>query len=118
MQLRPSDTLRGGAHTHFVDISYIYAFRSTFSFHRGSCFEHSGAWLNMDQVDPINNRTVKFVNSCCVVSKQVEISMILVSIESTSPWLRAGTFPVFVRYVVLEIYLHSMFFPYNISRTT
>ena len=57
----------------------------------------------MDQSDSINNRTVKFVVSCCVVSQQVEVSTILVSVESTGPWLHAGTCPVFVRYVVLEI---------------
>ena len=52
----------------------------------------------------INNRTAKFVVSCCVVSEQLEVSTILVSVESTGTWLHAGTCPVFVRYVVLEIY--------------
>ena len=42
----------------------------------------------MDLSDSINNRTVKFVVSCCVVSKQVEVSTI---IESTGSWLHAGT---------------------------
>ena len=36
----------------------------------------------MDQGHPINNRTVKFVVSCCIVSKQVEVSTILESVES------------------------------------
>ena len=56
------------------------------------------AWaqLNMDQSDSINNRTVKFVISCCVVSKQVEASTILVLVESTGSWLHAGTCSVFV----------------------
>ena len=30
---------------------------------------------------------VKFVVSCCVVSKQVEVPTILVSVESTGSWL-------------------------------
>ena len=48
--------------------------------------------------DYINNRTVKFVFSCCaVVFKQVEVSTILVSVESIGPWLHAGSCPVFVR---------------------
>ena len=59
---------------------------------------------NMGQGHRINNRTVKFVVSCCVVSEQLEVSTILVSVESTGTWLHAGTCPVFVRYVVLEIY--------------
>ena len=63
----------------------------------GSCFEHSGAQLNMDQSDLINNRTVKFVVPCCVVSKHVEVSTILASVESTGSWLHAGTCSVFVR---------------------
>ena len=54
----------------------------------------------MDQGHPIDNRTMK---SCCVVSKQNEVSTILVSVESTGPWLNAGTCPVFVSHVVLEI---------------
>ena len=66
-------------------------------FGSGSCFEHSGAQLNMDQSDSIDNRTVKFVISCCVVSKQVEVSTILASVESTGSWLHAGTCPEFVR---------------------
>ena len=33
----------------------------TINFHRGSCFEHLGAQLNMDQSHRINNQTVKFV---------------------------------------------------------
>ena len=61
----------------------------------------------MDQGHPIDNRTVKFVVSCCVVSKQDKVSTILVSVESTGPWLHAGTCLVFVRYVVLEI-LHDI----------
>ena len=58
---------------------------------------HSGAQLNMGQSDSINNRTVKFVLSYRVVSKPVEVSTILVSVESTGSWLHAGTCPVFVR---------------------
>jgi len=42
----------------------------------------------MDQSD---NRTVKFVVSCCVVSKQVKVSTILASVESTGSWLHAGS---------------------------
>ena len=64
-------------------------------FRSGSCFEHSGAQLNMDQSESINNWTVKFVVSCCVVSKQVEVSTILVSVKSTGSWLHTGTCPVF-----------------------
>ena len=62
----------------------------------GSCFEHSGAQLNMGQSNSINNRTVKFVVSYRVVSKQVEVSTILASVESTGSWLHAGTCLVFV----------------------
>ena len=72
-------------------------------FHSGSCFESSEAQLNMDQSDSINNRTVKFVVSYCVVFKQVEVSTILASVESTGSWLHAGTCPVFVHCVGLEI---------------
>ena len=46
---------------------------------------------------------VKFVISCCVVSKQVQVSTILASVESTGSWLHAGTCPVFVHCVGLEI---------------
>ena len=76
-------------------------------FRSGSCFEHSRAQLNMDQSDSINNRTVKFVVSCCVVSKPVEVTTILASVESIGSWLHAGTCPVFVRWVVLKI-LHDI----------
>ena len=58
-------------------------------FRSGSCFEHSRAQLNMDQSDLLNNWTVKFVISCCVVSKQVEVTIILASVESTGSWLHA-----------------------------
>ena len=75
--------------------TFLMFFKSCFG--SGSCFEHSGAQLNMDQSDSINNRTVKFVVSCCVVFKQVEVSTILASVESTGSWLHAGTCPVFVR---------------------
>ena len=54
-----------------------------------------------------DNQMVKFVVSCCVVPKQVEGSTILISVESTGPWLHADTCPVFVHYVVLEI-LHDV----------
>ena len=50
-------------------------------------FQRLGARLNMDQGHPITNWMVKFVISCFVVSKQVEVSTILVSVESTGPWL-------------------------------
>ena len=50
---------------------------------------------------------MKFVFSCCVVSKQVAVSTILVSVESKGPWLHAGTCPVLVCYVLLEI-LHNI----------
>ena len=73
----------------------------------GSCFEHSGVQLNMDQSDSINNRMVKFVVSCCVVFKQVEVSTILASVESTGSWLHADTCPMFVRCVGHEI-LHNI----------
>ena len=66
-------------------------------FRSGSCFEPSGAQLNMDQSDSINNRTVKFDVSYSVVFKQVEVSTILASVESTGSWLHANTCPVFVR---------------------
>jgi len=66
-------------------------------FRSGGCFEHSGAQLNMDHSDLINNRMVKFAVSYRVVFKQVEISTILASVESTGSWLHAGTHPVFVR---------------------
>ena len=39
----------------------------------------------------------KFVVSYSIVFKQVEVSTILVSVESTGSWLHAGTCPVFVR---------------------
>ena len=60
------------------------------------CFEHSGAQLNMDHSDSINNRTIKFFVSYHVVFKQVEVSTILASVESTGSWLHVGTCPVFV----------------------
>ena len=47
-----------------------------------SSFEYSGVQLNMDQGDLIKNWTVKFV-VCCIVCKQVEVSTILASVEST-----------------------------------
>ena len=53
--------------------------------------------------DSINNGTVKFVVSYLVVFKQVEVSTILASVESTGSWLHADTCPVFVRWAVLEI---------------
>ena len=68
----------------------------TISFACGSCFKHSGAWLkhsgvrlNMDQGHLIDNWMVKFVFSCCVVSKQVEVSTILVPVE----WPLASLIP-------------------------
>ena len=67
-------------------------------FRSGSWFEHSWAQLNMDQSDSINNRTVKFVVSYRVVFKQVEVSTILASVESTGSWLHAGICPVFMRW--------------------
>ena len=76
-------------------------------FFRSSCFEHSGVRLNMDRGHLIDNQTVKFAVSYSVVSKQVEVSTILVSVESTDPWLHAGTCQVLVHYVVLEI-LHDI----------
>ena len=60
----------------------------------GSCFEHSGAQLNMGQSDSINNRTVKFVISYQVVFKQVEVFTILALVKS---WLHAGTYPVSIQ---------------------
>ena len=51
-----------------------------------------GMRLNMDQGHLIDNWMVKFVVSCYVVSKQVEVSTILVPVESTGPWL--ASFPV------------------------
>jgi len=51
----------------------------------------------MGQSDSINNRTVKFVNSYYIVIKQVEVSTIIASVESTGSWLHADTCPVFVR---------------------
>ena len=62
-------------------------------FHSSCCFEQSGIQLNMDQSDSINNRMVK---SCCVVSKQVEVSTVLASVESTGSWLHADTSLVFM----------------------
>ena len=57
----------------------------------------AGAKLNMGQSDSINNRTVKFVVSYCIVFKQVELSTILALVESTGSWLHDDTCPVFVR---------------------
>ena len=73
-------------------------------FRSSSCFEHSGVQLNMSQSNLINNWTVKFVVSYCIVSKQVEVSTILILVESTGSWLHADTCSVFVRWVGLEIY--------------
>ena len=50
----------------------------------------------MNQSDLINNRTVKFVISHRIVFKQVKVSAILASVESTGSWLHADTCPVFV----------------------
>ena len=47
--------------------------------------------LNMGQSDLINNQTVKFVISYCIVFKQVEVSTILASVESTGSLLHADT---------------------------
>ena len=38
---------------------------------------------------------MKFVVSCCVVFKQVEVYTILVSVKSAGSWLHAGTCPVY-----------------------
>ena len=46
---------------------------------------------------------VKFDVSYRVVFKQVEVSTILASVESTGSWLHAGTCPVFMGWIVLEI---------------
>ena len=86
------------------------------SFRRVSCFEYLGAWLNMDQGHLINSRMVKFVVSCCVVSKQVEVSTVLVSVESTGSWLHAGTCLAFVCQVVLEI-LHDIVHTHHLHCT-
>ena len=53
----------------------------------------------MGQSDSINNRTLKFVVSYCIIFKQVEISTIIASVESTGSWLHADTYlcPVFER---------------------
>ena len=72
-------------------------------FRSGGCFEHSWAQLNMDRSDLINNWTVKFVVSYCVVFKQVEVSTILSSVESTGSWLNAGTCAVFVHWISRDI---------------
>ena len=40
----------------------------TLYFCNGSCFEHSGAQVNTDHSDSINNRTLKFVISCLQTS--------------------------------------------------
>ena len=61
------------------------------SFHCGSCFEHLGVQLNMDQGHTIDNGVVRLGISCCVVSKPIEVSVILLSVKSTRPWLQAGT---------------------------
>ena len=45
----------------------------------------------------------KFVVSHHTVFKQVEVSTILASVESSGSWLHVDTCPVFVRSVVLEI---------------
>ena len=45
----------------------------------------------------INNLMVKFVISYRVVFKQVEVSTIFASVESTGSWLHAGTCLMFVR---------------------
>ena len=42
------------------------------------------------------NLDMSGVVSCCVVFKQVEVSTILVSVNSAGSWLHAGTCPVFV----------------------
>ena len=76
-------------------------------FRSGGCFEHTGAQLNMDQFDLINNRMIKFVVSYRVVFKQVEVSTIISSVECTGSWLNAGTFPVFMQWIFLEI-LHNI----------
>ena len=60
----------------------------------GSCFEHPMGLLNTVQSD---NRTVNYVVSCCVGFKQIKVSTILASVESTGSWLHAGTCSVFVR---------------------
>ena len=52
-----------------------------------AAFEHWGVQLNTNQFDSINNQMVKFVVSCCIVFKQVEVSTILVSVNSTGSWL-------------------------------
>ena len=49
----------------------------------------------MGQSNSINNRMVKFVVSYCIVFKQVEVSTISASVESTGSWLHTDTCPVF-----------------------
>lgn len=53
---------------------------------------------NTDQTHLINNWNVKFVLSCFVAPKQVEVLIImLVSVESTGLWLHACTCRVIAR---------------------
>ena len=49
----------------------------------GSCFEQSGAQLNMGPSDSINDQTVKVVVSYHIVFKQVKVCTTLASVEST-----------------------------------
>ena len=67
-------------------------------------FQHRydpGAELNREWSHPINNHTLEFVIPCCVVSKQVGVSTV---VESTCPWLRAGTCLVFINSCQLIVF--------------
>ena len=67
------------------------------------------AWLNMDQGYPINNRTVKLVVSCCVVSKQVEVSNISISTICRSLAKCQYLSGVCALSNIVKLYLQSMF---------
>ena len=75
-----------------------------------SCIDHLWVQLNIDQGDLINNfmvtkftrvimqidnRTVKFVVSCCGVTKQVDITTILALVEVIS-YMLIRIYPVLV----------------------
>ena len=58
---------------------------------------HSGVQAEHEPVRFDHQSDSKFVVSYRIVFKQVEVSTILASVESSGSWLHANTCPVFVR---------------------
>ena len=66
-------------------------------FRSGSCFDSLRGAAEHEPVRFDQQSDGKFVVSYRIVFKHVEVSTILVSVESSGSWLHANTCPVFVR---------------------